>query len=146
MKRFITSMAATAILLAAGVVTGRAANTPAAAPAPTQQKLYKIATIRGAQEVRDFEHNVQVMQAERKAAIDLKEEVDKEKNSSKKKDLQAKLDAALKKLNEDNQLMSKTYGFSLARNYTVEVEALNVYLQVTDEEAAKLEQQAQKKK
>lgn len=142
MNRTILSVALGTALLAGGVVTGRAASDSGPTPAPKQQKLYKIATIRGANEVRAFEHNVQVMQAERQAAIDLQDQVDKEKNAGKKKELQTKLDAALKKLNEDNAVMAKTYGFSLARNYNAEIEALNIYLQVTDEEARKIEEQA----
>jgi hypothetical protein len=43
--------------------------------------------------------------------------------------------------------MEKAYGFSLSRNYTIEIEKANVYMIVTDEEAAKIEaaQKQQKK-
>ena len=45
------------------------------------------------------------------------------------------------KLNENNQLMIKTYGFSLERNYTIVPEVSHVYMFVTDEEAAKYEKE-----
>jgi len=47
----------------------------------------------------------------------------------------------LAKLNEDNQKMIKTYGFSLDRTYTIAIEKADVYMLVSDEEAAKLEKQ-----
>jgi hypothetical protein len=50
------------------------------------------------------------------------------------------------KLNENNALMRKTYGFSLDRNYSVVIEKAHVYMFVTEEEAAQLEQAAAKKK
>ena len=43
------------------------------------------------------------------------------------------------KLNENNDAMRKAYGFSLDRNYTLEIEKAHVYMLVTEEEAAKLE-------
>ena len=41
--------------------------------------------------------------------------------------------------------MRKTYGFSIDRNYTVVIETAHVYMFVTEEEAAQLEQAAKKK-
>ena len=49
--------------------------------------------------------------------------------------LQAQLDALQKKLNDNNQLMFKTYGFTLNRNYVLTVEKAHVHMWVTKEEA-----------
>jgi hypothetical protein len=54
--------------------------------------------------------------------------------------LKVKLDELFAKLNEDNQKMIQAYGFSLDRSYTVAVEKADVYMLVSDEEAAKFEQ------
>jgi len=139
------------LLLSASMLTAslRAADTvtfpgstaaPAAAPAAQkQQKLLKVCSITSAQGFQEFQANVQVMQSQRQLAIEAKNAFDKETNADKKKELKAKLDELLAKLNENNQTMIKTYGFSLERSYTVSVEKADVYMLVTDEEAAKIE-------
>ena len=130
----------TASLWAADTVTfPGSTSAPAPAPAPKQQKLLKVCSITSAQGFQEFQANVQVMQNQRQLAIEAKNAYDKETDADKKKELKAKLDALLVKLNENNQTMIKTYGFSLERSYTVSVEKADVYMLVTDEEAAKIE-------
>jgi len=46
------------------------------------------------------------------------------------------LDALQAKLNDNNKLMFKTYGFTLNRNYVLTVEKAHVHMWVTAEEAA----------
>lgn len=104
------------------------------------KKLVRIATINGAAAVQGFQRNVQLVQAQRQAAAQLKADLDKETDPKKKKDLQSKLDAAFKKLEENNAAMVKNYGFSILRNYILEIDRANIYMEVTDEEAAKLDQ------
>lgn len=116
----------------------------AAAPAPAaekQQKLYRVSTLKTVEANREFQGNVQVMQAMRQQAVELNAAHDKETNATKKKELKAKLDEAMKNLNENNQKMVKAYGFSLDRNYTMVIETAHVYMFVTDEEAAKIEKE-----
>jgi hypothetical protein len=143
MKRnALTLLALGASLLSAGNVLGqgKAATSAAPAAAPAgQQKLVRVATLNGAEANREFQANVQLLQAQRQAAVELKATLEKEKDAKKKKELQTQLDALVAKLNENNQLMQKTYGFSLARNYTMQIETSHIYMFVTDEEAAKLE-------
>ena len=140
MKRSVLSLALGAVLCLHVVSRGLAASDPSSQPASKPVKLLLVHTLHGADAIREFEHNVQVMQNERQAAMDLKTAVDREKDAKKKKDLQAQLDAQMKKLNDDNALMTKTYGFSLTRNYSTDI-LLNIYLQVSDEEATRIEQQ-----
>ena len=142
MKRNLLTIAALTVSLVTSGVT--MAQSQTASGAPTQgkpQKLAKVATIRGADAVREFERNVQLLQAQRKAAVDMGEQLEKEKNPEKKKELKANLDKLMAKLNENNAAMSKAYGFSLTRNYTMEIESANIYTLVSDEEAAKIEQE-----
>ncbi len=115
-----------------------AAATPAAG-APKQQKLIKVCSINTAQGFQEFQANVQVVQTQRQLVIDANTAYEKETNAAKKKELKTKLDELLAKLNENNQTMIKTYGFSLERSYTVAVEKADVYMLVSDEEAAKFE-------
>jgi len=133
----------TASLWAADTVTFPGATaTPApapATPAPKQQKLLKVCSITTAQGFQEFQANVQVMQTQRQLVIEANTAYEKETNAAKKKELKAKLDELLAKLNENNQAMIKAYGFSLDRSYTVSVEKADVYMLVTDEEAAKIE-------
>lgn len=131
-----------ASLWAADTVTFPGSTAPAAAtpaPAPKQQKLVKVCSLNTAQGFQEFQSNVQVMQAQRQLAIEANTAYEKETDAKKKKELKVKLDELLAKLNENNQAMIKTYGFSLDRSYTVSVEKADVYMLVTDEEAAKIE-------
>lgn len=144
MKRNLLPLLA---LVAACVASGltfaqtKAAAPAAAAPAPKQQKLVKVATLNGVQANKEFQSNLQLVQAQRQGAQALSEAMEKEKDAKKKKELKAQFDTAVAKLNENNAAMQKAYGFSLTRNYTMEIETSHIYLLVTDEEAAKIEQE-----
>jgi hypothetical protein len=139
MKRIIALVPVAAALVFAGYSLGQTGATP-------QQKLVKMVSLNDAAAVHAFESNVALLHAEGQEAVDLNAAVQKEKDAKKKKELSAKLDAKLKQLNEDNAKMIKMYGFSLTRNYTMEITSAEVYLQVSDEEAAKIEQQEAAKK
>ncbi|MFA6960448.1 MAG: hypothetical protein WC205_06845 [Opitutaceae bacterium] len=130
------------LLLSASILSASLwAAEPAAttAAAPKQQKLLKVCSLNTAQGYQEFMSNVQLVQTQRKEAIEANAAYEKETNASKKKELKTKLDALLAKLNENNQKMIKTYGFSLERAYTVSIQKADVYMQVSDEEAAKIE-------
>ena len=148
-RRILTLVALSASILTAATAcgqnkdkAGKAGATAPAAATPPPTKLVRVATLENAQANREFTANVQLVQAQRQAAVELQGAIGKEKDAKKKAELQKQLDAVMKKLNENNELMFKTYGFSINRNYIMEVERANIYLQVTDEEAAKLEQAA----
>ncbi|MBM3853185.1 MAG: hypothetical protein FJ399_08505 [Verrucomicrobia bacterium] len=123
-------------------------SAPKAGPAEKPQKLVKVATLNSVEANREFQTNVQLVQAQRQAAIELSAAHEKETNPAKKKELKTQLDTLLARLNENNAQMRKTYGFSLDRNYTLVIETAHVYMFVTDEEAAKVEkaEAARKKK
>lgn len=128
-----------------------AASLPAAQPAakadaPKAQKLVQVSTLNTIEANREFQANVQLLQAQRQAAVELNTAIEREKDAAKQKELKSRLDALMTKLNENNALMRKTYGFSLDRNYSVVIEKAHVYMFVSEEEAAQLEQAAAKKK
>ena len=145
MKRFTLTLLALGASLFAGYAFAQtkaatpAAPAPASAPAPKQQKLARVATITGIEQNREFQNNVQILQNQRQAAIELNDAMQKEKDPKKKAELKTQVDQALARLNENNDKMHKTYGFSLARNYTLIIETAHIYMFVTDEEAAAIE-------
>jgi opacity protein-like surface antigen len=141
-KSTLALLALSAGLLASGLSAADAAKKPAAPAAPAAEKaqrLYKIGTLKTVEQNREFTAAVQFMQAQRQAAIELTGTYEKETNAAKKKELKTKLDDLIAKLNENNQKMIKAYGFSLDRNYTLEIETAHIYMLVTEEEAAKFE-------
>ena len=123
-----------------------AAQPAAKAEAPKAQKLVQVSTLNTIEANREFQANVQLLQAQRQAAVELNTAIEREKDAAKQKELKGRLDALMTKLNENNALMRKTYGFSLDRNYSVVIEKAHVYMFVTEEEAAQIEQAAAKKK
>ena len=134
-------LALLALVVSLPALSLQAADQKAAQPAPAakQQKLLKVSTLKTAEANREFQANVQLLQAQRQAAVQLNSEIEKETNAAKKKELKTQLDALIAKLNENAEKMRNAYGFSLERNYTIEIETAHVYMLVTDEEAAKIE-------
>jgi hypothetical protein len=123
-----------------------AAQPAAKADAPKAQKLVQVSTLNTIEANREFQANVQLLQAQRQAAVELNTAIEREKDAAKQKELKGRLEALMTKLNENNALMRKTYGFSLDRNYSVVIEKAHVYMFVSEEEAAQIEQAAAKKK
>lgn len=146
MKRTIlTFLALSASLVTAGYLIGqtnKAASTPAAAaaaPAAKPQHLFKVVSLEDATAVREFQRNVQLVQSQRQAVIELLSAIEKEKDAKQKAEYEKKKDEVLARLQQNNDAMVKNYGFSLERNYTMEIERASIYMLVTPEEAAKLE-------
>ncbi len=143
MKRpTLNLLALGAALLTASFALGQSqpAGPAPAAPAAKPQKLVRIATLNSVKDVQEFQNNVHFLQAQHQTAVDLGAKMEKEKDAKKKQEMKTQLDALMVKLNENNAAMNKAYGFSLTRNYTMEIERANIYMLVSEEEAAKLEQ------
>ncbi len=147
MKRHtVTLLALGATFFSAGLLLGQNKADKAAPAKAPEMRLVRVATLENAQANREFTQNVQLVQAQRQVAVELNSAHEKEKDAAKKAELKKQLDAVLAKLNENNEKMQKTYGFSITRNYILEIERANIYLQVTDEEAAKIEQAEKQQK
>jgi hypothetical protein len=134
-----------------------AASTPAAAPAPAspstaapaapaaagspeagaQSMLVKVATIEGKAANDEFTRNVQVLQAQRQEIVRMNEAVNAAPEGAERTALKAKLDEAVKRLDADNQLMAKTYGYSILRNYVRVPEKSEIFIVLTPEEIEK---------
>ena len=148
-RHAFTCVALGAALLTGGYAIGQSLSKPpvpaATQPAGKQPKLIKMATLNTVEANREFQGNMQLIQAQRQAVIELNAAMEKEKDEKKKKELKTQLDSLFAKLNENNQAMQKTYGFSLERNYVMEIEKSNIYLIVSEEEAARIEKTEQAK-
>ena len=141
---FITTMKSTHILslisltLAGAMVSAQKKDAkPAPAPAPQQKlELVKVASLNTTESNREFQKNVQLVQQQRSLAGQLLTKLQNEQDEQKHAELKKQLDALQAKLNDNNKLMFKTYGFTLNRNYVLTVEKAHVHMWVTAEEAA----------
>ncbi|MSR45037.1 MAG: hypothetical protein EXS15_06770 [Phycisphaerales bacterium] len=114
------------------------ADATTAATAQPQTSLVKIATIQGKTANDEFTHNVQVLQAQRQEIVRLNEATLAAPAGKDRDALQAKLDAALKRLEADNQLMAKACGYSILRNYVRVTESSEIFVVLTEAEIAAL--------
>ena len=81
------------------------------------------------------EKNVQLVQQQRALAAQILSKMDSVQDKKKLEELEKQLETLQMKLNENNQLMFKTYGFTLNRNYVLTVEKSHIHMWVTEEEA-----------
>jgi hypothetical protein len=102
------------------------------------QKLALVSTIKTVAANREFQNNVNVVQQQRNAALELKERYERALTLGEKDALQKELDKTLKSLDSNNALMTKTYGFSLMRHYVLSFVSTRLYTPLTDEEFEKV--------
>ena len=108
-----------------------------ATPAPQQKlELVKVASLNTIESNQEFQKNVQLVQQQRTLAVQLLSKLQNEQDEQKHAGFKKQLADLQAKLNENNKLMFKTYGFTLNRNYVLTVEKAHVHMWVTAEEAA----------
>lgn len=112
----------------------------------TKMQLVKVASLNTIDANKEFQKNVQLVQQQRALAAELLSKIENVQDEDEHEKLKAELDALQQKLNENNQLMFKTYGFSLNRNYVLTVEKSHIHMWVTEEEAEKISQASKKEK
>ncbi len=83
----------------------------------------RICKLSSVQANEEFRRNVNVMQAHRREVL-----------AANKAGDAARTESLLKKLNEDNALMVKTYGYSLARDYLQRIVESRVFVKLSDAE------------
>lgn len=109
-------------------------------------KLVKVASLNTIDANKEFQRNVQLVQQQRALAAELLSKIENTQDEEEHRKLQGELDALQQKLNENNQLMFKTYGFTLNRNYVLTVEKSHIHMWVTEEEAQKIKDTEKKAK
>ena len=107
-------------------------------PANQDLELVKIASLNTIDANKEFQKNVQLVQQQRALAVQILSKIEKTQDKDEHDKLQKQLDSLQKKLNDNNQLMFKTYGFTLNRNYVLTVEKAHVHMWVTKDEAASI--------
>ena len=108
-------------------------------PEPTaKMELVKVASLNTIDSNKEFQRNVQLVQQQRALAAQLLSKMDTVQDEDEHNKLQTELDVLQQKLNENNELMFKTYGFSLNRNYVLTVEKSHIHMWVTEEESQKI--------
>lgn len=112
----------------------------------SEKQLLKMSTLSSVEANQEFQRNVQIMQLQRQRVIQLQNQIEQAQTKELKKSLKKELKVATKKLNENNELMVKTYGFSLNRNYVLVVEKAHIYLEISKDEAKKIEAEKQSTK
>lgn len=113
---------------------------PKAQDSDNKLVLVKVASLNTIDSNKEFQKNVQLVQQQRSLAAQVLSKIEASKNQKEKAELQAQFDSLQKKLNENNQLMFKTYGFSLNRNYVLTVEKSHIHMWVTEKEADAINQ------
>lgn len=91
----------------------------------------RVCTLSSARANEEFLRNVNVMRARRKAVLDAKNAGDV-----------ARSEELLKKLNDDNAVMVKTYGYSLTRDYLQRIVKTRVFVKLSDAEFAAAREEA----
>jgi len=94
-----------------------------------------IASLNDAAANDEFRRNVQIMQARRNQGINLARAVQAATSMEQRNAFQAQLDEINERLTADNNVMVQTYGYSLLRRYTQVIEVSHLYLELTPEEA-----------
>ena len=107
-------------------------------------RLVKVASLNTIDANKEFQKNVQLVQQQRSLAAQILTKLNATEDKTEKANLQKQLDALQKKLNDNNQLMFKTYGFSLNRNYVLTVEKSHIHMWVTEAEAEAINAKAEK--
>ena len=97
--------------------------------------LVKVASLNTIDANKEFQKNVQLVQQQRALAAQTLTKLNSTTDEKEKASLQKQFDSLQDKLNENNQLMFKTYGFSLNRNYVLTVEKSHIHMWVTAKEA-----------
>jgi hypothetical protein len=103
-----------------------------------KMELVKVASLNTIDSNKEFQRNVQLVQQQRALAAELLSKMDTVQDEKEHNKLQTELDGLQQKLNENNELMFKTYGFSLNRNYVLTVEKSHIHMWVTEEESKKI--------
>ena len=136
--KFVNALLVPAVVASVSLSASAQNDTSSVASQAAQQtQLIRIGSLEGTARNDEFTHNVQVLQVQRTEIVKLTEATNAAPAGKGHDELQAKLDAALKRLETDNQTMWKTFGYSLSRNYVRTPEKSEIFIVLTPEEIAK---------
>lgn len=102
-----------------------------------KQMFVLVCTLNDVEANKNFQNNVRIVQAQRDECRKLNERIQSAFTASEKEALAKALGTVEAKLRENHELMNKTYGFSLMRNYQMVIDQARLLTQINDEELAK---------
>jgi hypothetical protein len=98
-----------------------------------------IASIDGVEANDVFRQNVQLVQNQRQRLIQIKQALDAATKEEEKAKLKEEFDKSEEVLKKNNDEMVKNYGFSLIRNYLLDVEESQLYIVLVEDEVKAVE-------
>ena len=101
------------------------------------QKFIHVSTISTVDANTQFMQNVQLVGQQRQALIELDKHKKAALTDAEKNAADAKIKEISESLTKNNELMAKTYGYSLTRNYLHQIVKTRIFLKLTDEEYSK---------
>ena len=107
-------------------------------------QLVKVASLNTIDANKEFQTNVQLVQQQRSLAAQLLSKMENVQDEEEHKKLEKQYEDLKNKLDENNQLMFKTYGFTLKRKYVLTVEKAHIHMWVTDEKPKRSTRQVKK--
>lgn len=102
-------------------------------------KYSRVSQIPNERANEEFRRNVQYMLATQNRLRQLNEALKKMPEGEQKEKAKAQFETEEKALIEDNKKMFDAYGYSIARNYYMEIENSKLYIKVTEEEFLRAE-------
>lgn len=102
-------------------------------------KYRRVSVIQNEQGNEEFRNNVQYMLSAQNRLRQVNEALKKMPEGEQKEKVKAQLEADEKQLIEDNKKMVEAYGYSIARNYYMEIAKSKLYTKVTEEEFLRAE-------
>jgi hypothetical protein len=100
------------------------------------ERLVKVVTLDTPQVNNEFTRNVKIMQERRNAIAHLYTLLEQESDENKKYTIEAEIQELMQGISKDNQLMVKTYLYSLNRKYVRSIENATIFIELTDAEVA----------
>ena len=106
-------------------------------PIPENQqpklKLVRIATLEGREINEEFQYNMNVINNEKLRIFELQQALQQVPDPIERAKLQATLEQATQRLNENNRKMIEVYGVSANRDYVYAIEKSQIYMLVNED-------------
>jgi tRNA A37 threonylcarbamoyladenosine modification protein TsaB len=118
---------------------GGPVNALAAEPDPEFVAVSRLETVAANEE---FRRNAALVARQLQAVQALNSQVEEAGTQAIREELVARRDAQLAKLNENNRKMIQTYGYNVTRDYRIVVEKAHIYMYVTPEELAEIQERS----
>lgn len=97
-------------------------------PAAIESKLLSVCTLNSREAAQQFQTDVTAIQAQRDRAVHLQTGVDAASTVEAKAYARGQVDTVLAEVAAMDQVMQQRYGFSITRNYTLQIDRSALYV------------------